>query len=163
MSVALSMWSRDPNFAWAALRLGAVLSLGSHSVRPVAYGYDRAAARERAAAAVDAAIEELRAGGAPAALPDVPLAWVRAPWRRPGDDFEDDFDDDEAVWREPDDYLRWDFLPKILSHVPMPEAIRDPDRTLLLLDYVYKLLEVDTRQNRAGLGEGGGAAGPPDV
>ena len=40
MSVALSMWSRDPNFAWAALRLGATLSLGSRSVRPVAYGYD---------------------------------------------------------------------------------------------------------------------------
>jgi hypothetical protein len=141
MSVALSMWSRDPNFAWAALRLGAVLSLGSRSVRPVAYGYDRAAARERAAAAVNAAIEELRAGGAPAALPDVPAAWVRAPWRRGGDDLDDAFDDDEAIWREPDDYLRWDLLPKILCHVPMPEAMRDPDRTPMLLDYVYKLLK----------------------
>ena len=137
ISVALSMWGRDRVFAWAALRLGVRISLGSHPVRPTAYGYDRAAMLERTDAAVNAAIDELRSGGAPAALPDVPPAWIQAPRRR----HRGEFDDDEVIWREPDEYLRWDFLPKVLGHVPMPEAMRDRERAPLLLDYAYKLLK----------------------
>ena len=137
ISVALSMWGSDARFAWAALRLGARISLGSHAARPSAYGYDPETERERKAAAISAAIEELGSGGAPAALPDVPPAWVQAARRG----YRDDFDDDEVNWREPDDYLRWDFLPKVLGHVPMPEAMRDQQRAPLLLDYAYKLLK----------------------
>jgi hypothetical protein len=117
--------------------LGASISLGSHALRPSAYGYDSATERERKHAAVTAAIEELGRGGAPGTLPEVPPAWVQAPRRR----HRDDFDDDEVIWREPDDYLRWDFLPKVLGHVPMPEAMRDQQRAPLLLDYAYKLLK----------------------
>jgi hypothetical protein len=137
ISVALSMWGRDPVFAWAALRLGARISLGTRAVRPAAYEYDRAAILERTDAAVNAAIDELRSGGAPGALPDVPPAWVQAPRRR----HRDEFDDDEVIWREPDDYLRWDFLPKVLGHVPISKAMEDRERAPLLLDYTYKLLK----------------------
>jgi len=139
LSTALSMWDRDPKFSWAALRLGARLSLGSRTARPSAYGYDPAVARERIAVAVSAAIEELRQGGAPAALPDVPPAWTQAQRRGRHASLDDDEGDD--VWREPDDYLRWDFLPKVLKHVPVPVAMRDPERKTLLVDYSYKLLK----------------------
>jgi hypothetical protein len=136
ISAALSMWGRDPVFAWAALRLGVSISLGSRTARPVDDEYDRATVFERTDDAVNAAIDELRSGGAPEVLPDVPLAWIQAPRRR----HRIDFDDDEVIWREPDDYLRWDFLPKLLGHVPMPEAMHDRERAALLSDYTYKLL-----------------------
>jgi hypothetical protein len=137
ISVALSMWGSDSVFAWAALRLGVRISVGSRAVRPTTYGYDQAAVLEKTNTAVSAALDELRDGGVPSALPDVPPAWSQAPRRR----HRDGFDDDERIWREPDDYLRWDFLPKVLGHVPTPEAMQDRQRAPLLLDYTYKLLK----------------------
>ena len=100
ISVALSMWGRDARYAWVALRLGARISLGSHAARPSAYGYDPGTEREGKATAIRAAIEELASGGAPAALPDVPLPWVQAARRG----YRDNFDDDEVNWHEPGDY-----------------------------------------------------------
>ena len=82
ISVALSMWGRDPGFAWAALRLGACVSLGSHAVRPAAYGYDRRSSVERTDASRSVPLLRSYEGAAPpAALPDVPPAWVQAPRR----------------------------------------------------------------------------------
>jgi hypothetical protein len=139
LSVALSMWDRDPNFAWVALRLGVRLSTGSRLERRNVYGYDAETQAQKSREAVGAAIEEFNRSGPPTALPDVPPAWVHAPPRHRGRDYDDDQDED-AVWREPDDYLRWDFLPKVLGHVPVPEAMHDERRAPLLLDYTYKLL-----------------------
>ena len=51
------------------------------------------------------------------------------------------FDNDEAIWREPDDFLRWDFLPKVLGHVPIPMALQDARRAPALLDFIYRLLK----------------------
>lgn len=135
-SIALSMWARDPDFAWAALRLGARLSLESHRERNV-YVYDVEHEAEKSRKVVAAAIEEFNHGGPPAPLPDVPPAWIKAPPRGSRGEYDND---EDAIWREPDDYLRWDFLPKVLKYVPIPDAMRDAQRALLLLKYTYSLL-----------------------
>src|SRR5277367_5103687 len=67
-------------------------------------------------------------------------AWVLAPRRRRGDQF----DDDQEIWREPDDYLRWDFLPKVLGHIPITMALDDAQRAPMLLDFVFRLLKWTT-------------------
>ena len=137
ISTALAMWVRDPAFAWTALRLGARLSIASHQEQRNVYGFDVEAEVKMSQEAVDAAIEELNRGGPPAPLPDVPPAWVKAPSSRRRREYEDE---EGAVWREPNEYLRWDFLPKVLKHVPVADAMRDSQRAPLLLRYTYGLL-----------------------
>jgi hypothetical protein len=138
-AAALSMWDKDAVFAWAALWLGVRISLGSHDrARNMAFGANPADLAARNAAAANTAIADLTAqGGAPRALPDVPPAWIHAPRRRHGDRF----DDETAIWREPDEFVRWDILPKVLRHIPMNVALHDARRGQALLDFIYKLLK----------------------
>jgi hypothetical protein len=140
IGVALSMWERDAAFAWAALGLGARLSLGSRTARRSAFGYDKVVAEEQIRVAVSVAITELGVSGLPPSLPEVPAAWVFAPRRRNGDRF----DDGHETWREPDDYLRWDFLPKVLGHIPVATALGDTQRAPMLLDFIFRLLKWTT-------------------
>lgn len=137
IGTALSMWEKDAGFAWAALGLGVRLSLGSRTERRSGFGHDRTRAQQRTIAAVSAAIEELDIDDPPPRLPEPPAAWILASRRQNGDRF----DDDRKIWREPDDYLRWDFLPKILAHIPVAPALNDEQRTPLLLDFVFRLLK----------------------
>jgi hypothetical protein len=140
IAVALSLWESDARLAWTALRLGIYLSIGSRADRRTAFGYDRTAAQARTAVAVTAAIAELDAGGPPTGLPEVPQAWVLAPRRHNGDRF----DDDKEIWQEPNDFLRWDFLPKVLGHIPVAAALGDALRAPMLLEFVFRLLKWTT-------------------
>jgi hypothetical protein len=147
IAIALSLWERDAAFAWIALKLGAQISIGVHSARRSAFGHDHATEADRIAEDVRLAIVEFGANAAPAALPDVPPAWVQGRRRRYGDDFEDeDTDDDdqnerELIWREPDEFVRWDFMPKVLGHIPIATALRDAEHAPMLLDFIYRLLK----------------------
>jgi hypothetical protein len=87
--------------------------------------------------AINSAVAEFGSREPPKALPDVPPAWIHAPRERESEAFYDD----TAVWREPDDFLRWDFLPKVLAHIPMHLALHDTQRAPLLLEFVFKLLK----------------------
>ncbi|RVJ89056.1 NACHT domain-containing protein [Sinorhizobium meliloti] len=139
---ALSLWSCYPALSWVALTLAIQLSTGSHDAPISAYGYDHATEPARVATAIHAAIAALKVGAGSNALPDPPAPWVFAP-PRPTDlpYFDDQPGADAAAWRDPDVFLRWDFLPKILKHVPVEEIMADPIRGPLFRDYCYSVLD----------------------
>jgi hypothetical protein len=142
IACALSLWSCYPALSWVALTLGIQLSTGSHDAPISAYGYDHATKPERVATAVHAAIEALKVSAGSNALPVPPAPWVFAP-PRPTEIpyFDDQPGADAAAWRDPDIFLRWDFLPKILKHVPVEEIMADPVRGPLFRDYCYSVLD----------------------
>ena len=45
----------------------------------------------------------------------------------------------EPVWRDPDEFLRWDFLPEVLAHVPIIAAMADTLRSPAFLSCCYGL------------------------
>ena len=49
--------------------------------------------------------------------------------------------DPKPVWRDPDEFLRWDFLPKVLDQVPIGAAMADTLRRPAFLSWCYALLE----------------------
>jgi hypothetical protein len=117
------------------------MSTGSRHTIPSAYGYDPTTQPKRITAAVEAAIEELDQAEPRISLEPVPAAWVLAPYpeqagipgrrrRKP-----------EPVWRDPDEFLRWDFLPKVLAHVPIGAAMADTLRRPAFLSWCYALLD----------------------
>jgi hypothetical protein len=132
---ALSLWDVDANFAWLALDLGIRLSTASRETPPDPH--DPVKTRERLAANVEYARHASLSGKLLDTLPDLPQAWVFAPW--PGK-FWPGMKATKPVWREPDVFLRWDFLPKILPAVPVEAAIIDPQRGPAFLTFCDGLL-----------------------
>jgi hypothetical protein len=140
IGAALRLWEIDAQLAWAALNLGLRISTGSRHTVPSAYGYEPATHAKRITAAVAAANEELDQAEPRISLQPVPAAWVLAPYpeqaeipgrrRKP-----------EPVWRDPDEFLRWDFLPKVLAHVPIGAAMADMLRRPAFLSWCYALLD----------------------
>jgi hypothetical protein len=49
-------------------------------------------------------------------------------------------DTTEPVWREPDEFLRWDFLPKVLNSIPVDVVMRDTLRRPAFLSFCFNLL-----------------------
>ena len=140
LSTALSMWDRDSHFSWVALRLGISISLGSREAPPSAFGYSHATQLERMEKLAVVAITELRSRDMPVKLPVVPPAWIFAKRRRRHEFLEDD----REIWREPDEFIRWDFLPHVMSHIPVHIALTDAAHATLLLDFVYQLVKWTT-------------------
>jgi hypothetical protein len=140
IGAALELWETDAQLAWAALNLGIRISTASRHAMPSAYGYDHTTQPDRISAAVEAAIEELDRAEPRLSLEPVPAAWVFAPFSeqagmpgRLGRKL-------ESVWRDPDEFLRWDFLPKVLAHVPIGAAMADAVRRPAFLAWCYALL-----------------------
>lgn len=121
---AMGCWNTDPQFAWAALNLGLALSIGSWGAGPRSpYGYDQVANTARAQKAVAAAIAASLAAEPVLTTVTVPPAWTKAEMgeeepRRRG----------KRGWRTSDEFLRWDFLPRVIRHVPVDLLMADPLR-----------------------------------
>jgi hypothetical protein len=122
IGAALELWETDAQLAWAALNLGIRISTASRHAMPSAYGYDRTTQPDRISAAVEAAIVELDHEEPRLSLEPVPAAWVFAPFSEQVGMPSRKHRQPEPVWRDPDEFLRWDFLPKVLAHVPIGAA-----------------------------------------
>jgi len=121
---AIGCWNADPQFGWAAINLGFALSIGSWGAGPRSpYGYDQAANAARAQKAVAAAIAEALAAEPTFTTVTIPPAWTKAelgedkPQRR-----------GNRGWRQSNEFLRWDFLPRIIRYVPVDLVMADPLR-----------------------------------
>jgi hypothetical protein len=119
ISAALALWDIDPHFAWCGLRLGLNLSVGDSSEN----GYDRASTPSRVAKAVKEEIADLDSPEKPVRLGPLPPPWTKAP--SPSVAESDDVGPEPPIWREPEEYLRWDFLPKILKSIPISLVMTD--------------------------------------
>ena len=135
---ALSLWDADANFAWIALDLAIRISTASRDAPP--NPHDPVASRERLAASVEYACRALLSGKMLETLPELPPPWVFAPPNPRHDGFWRGKKPNEPVWREPDTFLRWDFLPRILSAVPVEAAMKDTHRRPAFLGFCYGLL-----------------------
>jgi hypothetical protein len=140
LDASLSLWEVDANFAWIALNLAIRLSVGSRDKPIPPYGYDHSTDPNRMAAAVDAALTELASGKTLSTLQSVPAPWVFAPPIPRDDPFFDMERTKDPVWREPDEFLRWDFLPKIFGSIPVDAAMNDPLRRPAFISFCYELL-----------------------
>ena len=136
---AFSLWDIDANFAWIALDLAIRISTGSRD-DPIAHDHDPAAARKRLAASVEHAGRALLSGKTIDTLTELPPPWVFEPPRPRHDGFWPGKKPTEPVWREPDEFLRWDFLPKILNGLPVEAAMSNAQRRPAFLGFCYGLL-----------------------
>ena len=88
---------------------------------------------------VAAALAEVDEAEPRTALEALPEAWVFAPFPetegRPVRGGRQ-----ELVWRDPDIFLRWDFLPKVLAHIPITAAMTDAARRPAFVDFCVALL-----------------------
>ena len=135
---AFAAWDEDPAFAWTALDLGLRLSVGNVAEeRASPRRFDHACL---SAQAVEEAIGELnRPTGLPAiSLHPVPAAWVYAP-PPPREYFGGQRRSTDPVWRDPDVFLRWDFLPKVLGAVPIEQVMSDRARRPAFLELCDQL------------------------
>jgi hypothetical protein len=135
---ALSLWDFDANFAWIALDLAIRISTASREAPPDPH--DPVKTRERLAASVECARRAFLSGKLLDTLPELPQPWVFAPFRPRLGEFWAGRTATDPVWREPDVFLRWDFLPKILNSVPVEAAITDPRRGPAFLAFCDALL-----------------------
>ena len=141
LDAALSVWDVDANFAWIALNLAIRLSVGSRDKPISPYGYDHATQPGRLSAAVDVALGDLRSGKTLSTLHAIPAPWVFAPPRPRMDGFSGGKGSKDPVWRDPDEFLRWDFLPKILGSIPIEAVMADALRRPAFLSFCYELLQ----------------------
>lgn len=143
LSEAMGCWAIDRKFAWTALDLGLRLSVGHPVDRPSAYGYDHTSNRRAMAAAHKAALRRLKSRGPDFTLPAPPAAWERStpsdttpPVRPRGGR-----SPRGTGWRDPATFLRWDFLPKVLSGVPIRQILAEADYRAALLTLCGQLLD----------------------
>jgi hypothetical protein len=138
---ALSLWDVNANFAWIALNLAIRLSVGSRDRIVSPYGYDYATARDRMGVTVDIALRELASGETIIALEPIPPPWVHAPPRPQIGGWFLGTETTNPIWRDPDEFLRWDFLPKIFPGFPADAALSDALRRPAFLAFCYGLLD----------------------
>jgi hypothetical protein len=140
LSACLSLWDYDANLAWIALNLGIRLSTGSHDEAISAFGYDHTTEPKRVGAAVQVALNELKSGKTIETVQALPAPWVFAP-PRAEQSFSLGRKNEQAIWRDPDEFLRWDFLPKIFPKTPIEGLMIDPTRRQAFLGFCYGLLD----------------------
>lgn len=127
---AMACWDFDPALSWAALDLGLRLSVGRWDEPVSPYGYDHTSNRKRVQRVLRAAIRKMHPRSKDFTLVALPPAWMkltlseRERWpksRRPQPPM-------NSGWRAPDEFLRWDFLPKVLRRAPVGKLLADPQR-----------------------------------
>jgi hypothetical protein len=141
LDASLSLWDVDANFAWITLNLAIHLSVGSRDKPISPYGYDHATQLDRLSTAVDVALGELKLGKPLSTLQAIPAPWVFAPPRPRTDGFSGGKGSKDPVWRDPDEFLRWDFLPKILGSIPIEAVMADGLRRPAFISFCYELLK----------------------
>ncbi len=127
---AMSCWDTDAKLAWAALDLGLRLSVGRSDVRISPYGYDHTSNRKLIQAALSAALKKMHAGRSDVTLSALPAAWIKdtSAKRGWGPQSGKPRSPKGSPWRDPDEFLRWDFLPKVLRRTPVQKLLADPAR-----------------------------------
>ena len=133
----------NPAFAWAALDLGLKLSVGNAALEQAsARCFDPASHSAQVRQAVEEAISRLdRPTNPPStSLHAIPPAWVHAPPPHFQDLYPGERQPTGPIWRDPDVFLRWDFLPKVLGAVPIDQAMSDPLRRTAFLDLCDQLV-----------------------
>lgn len=128
---SLSLWNLDANFALIALNLGIRLSIGSMELPVVR--------RERVAQVINDVVQEFRSGQIRTSLNPLPEPWVFAPPNLGGYS-NSDLGRHEPIWRNPDVFVRWDFLPKILQHIPIAAVMNDAQHRPVFLAFCHDLL-----------------------
>jgi len=140
LSEAMGCWAVDRKFAWVAFDLGLRLSVGHPAERPSAYGYDHTSNRRAMGAAHKAALRRLKSRRPDFTLPAPPAAWERSTVSD-GARSRGRQSPRGTGWREPETFLRWDFLPKVLSSVPLRQILADADYSPALLTLCHQLLD----------------------
>lgn len=128
---SLSLWDLDANFALIAFNLGIRLSIGSMELPVVR--------RERVAQVINDVVQEFRSGQIRTSLNPLPEPWFFAPPNL-GDYSDSDLGRHEPIWRNPDVFVRWDFLPKILQHIPIAVVMNDAQHRPVFLAFCHDLL-----------------------
>ncbi|MGH7024216.1 MAG: hypothetical protein ACREEB_11590 [Caulobacteraceae bacterium] len=143
LSEAMGCWAVDRKFAWTAFDLGLRLSVGHPVDRPSAYGYDHTSNRRAMGAAHKAALRRLKSRRSDFTLPAPPAAWERSAPSDAGRPVRPRSRRSPrgTGWREPETFLRWDFLPKVLSGVPIRQILSDADYRVGLLTLCEQLLD----------------------
>jgi len=130
---SLSLWDLDANFALIALNLGICLSICSRET-PSERG-------ERITQTVADAVQEFRSGEIHTSLHSLPDPWVFAPPNVGYFPQSEEFGGREPIWQNPDVFLRWDLLPKILPHIPVAVVMSDNRHRSMFLTFCYDLLQ----------------------
>ena len=128
---SLSLWDLDANFALIALNLGIRLSIGS-----IEFPVER---KERVAQVINDVVQEFRSDQISTSLHSLPDPWIFAPPYLGGYS-NSDLGKHEPIWRNPDVFLRWDFLPKILRYIPIAIVMNDEKHRPVFLAFCYDLL-----------------------
>jgi hypothetical protein len=142
IGAAFAAWDEDPAFAWATLDLGLRLSVGNAlEERSSPRRFDHVSHSARVRPAIEDAIGALDRPTSlpPTSLQSIPAAWVYAP-PMPREHLVGRPRSSDPVWRDPDAFLRWDFLPKVLGAVPIERVLSDASRRPAFLELCDQLV-----------------------
>jgi hypothetical protein len=138
LAEAMGCWDIDARLGWAALNLGVALSIGKWNPERVsAYGYGNASNSDYVAKVVAATIKQLVAKKPSTKLPEIPPPWIKMPDTGRGDRYRSS----EQGFTMGEEFLRWDYLPRILRHIPISRVIADPDRAPAFLEFCQSLVK----------------------
>jgi hypothetical protein len=141
ISSAISLWDVDPKLAWCAFNLGIHLSIGeaTEDISSV-----ETAVSARIAEMINGAIAEIDSPDQNFSLENLPPAWVYASY--PSALKDETEASAEPTWRDPDSFLRWDFLPKFLKAIPIGALLRDKQRRPAFLGFCGQLVAWSTER-----------------
>lgn len=139
INAAYSVWDVDPSFAWIALSLAICVASGQRGLALSPFGYSHSSEADLLDKAVARAAKDLSGSKEVISLPPLPKAWVFAP-PLPFGNITAYGPDVTNVWRDPDIFLRWDFLSKVIARLPVPQIMRDRLRRPAFLEFCEQLL-----------------------
>ena len=138
---ALSLWDVDRRFAWCGLNLGVRLSIGEIRERlPEAFGYDHTTTPSRIVEAVKDTIAELESPEMCVSLERLPPPWEYTPTPPLQASVRGRKKPEPPIWRDPDIFLRRDFLPKVLKSIPIDSVMADDLRCPAFIAFCFKLV-----------------------
>lgn len=141
ISAAVNNWPVDRQLAWAILDMGIHLSIGQR--RPDEHwmqGDDREARRATAIGTAKAACKRLESSKINVRLSSLPPAWTQKPGKRWVTGRHRRTLSLETEWREPDTFLRLEFLGKVLAVLPVEQILADADYRDTFLSFCDELL-----------------------
>ncbi|HZH27412.1 MAG TPA: hypothetical protein VEY95_09540 [Azospirillaceae bacterium] len=140
LKATMDNWAVDRPLAWVALDMAIRLSIGRRRDESWRAGDDESARQAAALAAFEAAQERLRLPVTDTRLCALPPAWIQVLEKRQRGRRRDAMSPLESEWREPDTFLRWDFLRKALTTLPIDSILADADYRDTFLAFCDDLL-----------------------